>query len=134
MHAVNPTALPVDWSEDSTSLVDSWQTKGSFWNAQVKAVAHQFQEKMMAEVVSLDKGIFDVLRHSGATFHPDPFQDQPEGGEQQCFCGASFCHTSRIVSASTPQTSVFRLNISSCKEQFVCTVADSADYTTSSSI
>lgn len=42
MHAVNP-----DWSADMTSLVDIWQTKGSFWNAQVKAVPrkHQFQER-----------------------------------------------------------------------------------------
>lgn len=75
MHEVNPGVLPEGWQDDLTQLVGSWQANGTRWKSQVRAMArkHQFQESMMAEVISMHKNIFGSLRQNGASFSPDPF-------------------------------------------------------------
>jgi len=92
MSAVTPTGLPDGWQNDLTVLIDSWQTPGVRWKSQVKAVArkHQFQEKMMTDVVAWHKKCFAVLRQAGASFSLDPFETQWEAGDHKCFCGAAF--------------------------------------------
>ena len=68
MHDVNPTALPSGWLQDMTPLFDNWQSRNFPWKAMVKAVARKqrMQEQMMmAEVISLHKGISEVLRAGG---------------------------------------------------------------------
>ena len=89
---INSTVLPCGWETDLTPLIDSWQEQGSRWKSTIKAVAkkHQCQEKMMAEVVTLHKAAFEVLRQSGASFLHDPFSAAVAEGVQRCFCGEGF--------------------------------------------
>ena len=67
MHDVNPTALPSGWLQDMTPLFDNWQSRNFPWKAMVKAVARKqrMQEQMMAEVISLHKGILRCCVQGG---------------------------------------------------------------------
>lgn len=87
MSAVTPAGLPDGWQDDLTVLIDNWQSPGTRWKSQVKAVArkHQFQEKMMTDVVALHRKCFAVLRQAGASFSLDPFEAQCEAGDQNAF-------------------------------------------------
>ena len=83
---------PIGMKEDTTPLIDAWQTQGFPWKAKVKATArkHQLQEKTIAQIATLHKDLFDVLQQALATFQPDPCQDRPEVCDYSCFCGISF--------------------------------------------
>ena len=92
MHAINPTALPADWSLDMTALFDLWQSHTYPWKSLVKAVSrkHMMQEMIMAEAHAMHREIFAVLQEGGVIISPDPFHAGRVMGEHKCFCGDCF--------------------------------------------
>jgi hypothetical protein len=128
MHAINPTALPADWSLDMTALFDLWQSHTYPWKSLVKAVSrkHMMQEMIMAEAHAMHREIFAVLQEGGVIISPDPFHAGRVMGEHKCFCGDCFPTARDSLRTSGRSIKFSQLKGSFFREQFAFTVGSTA--------